>query len=154
MTTPHIHQTGIFTAAQEARPPRIAPRIKAAPAIRQIYWCDFWTDAQLPEMWERRPVIVVSFKNTLTGSCTVLPTSSDPQDANPWAHKLPFKLTDVLGSWVICNHPVTVATSRFSQFGGKTPIPRLSEEQFDPILRLLLKWLPVPNPLESPTEES
>ncbi|HWK45311.1 MAG TPA: type II toxin-antitoxin system PemK/MazF family toxin [Stellaceae bacterium] len=128
----------------EARPPRVAPRIKAAPSIRQIYWCDFWTDSQLPEMWKRRPAIVVSFKNTLAGPCTVLPTSSEPQDANPWAHKLSFRPDGRTESWVICNHPITVAPSRFSQFHSVPVIPRLSVDEFDRILRLLFKWFPVP----------
>jgi hypothetical protein len=49
------------------KPPRVQPRILAAPKIRQIYWCDFWLDAHLPEMWKTRPVVVVSYKNTLHG---------------------------------------------------------------------------------------
>jgi len=48
----------------ELTPPRVQPRIKAAPKHGQIYWCDFWLDAQLPEMWKTRPVVVVSYKNT------------------------------------------------------------------------------------------
>jgi mRNA interferase MazF len=70
------------------RPPRIAPRIVGAAKIRGLYWCDFWQDAQLPEMWKTRPVIVVSYRNTLYGPCTVVPTSADPQVGNPWADKL------------------------------------------------------------------
>jgi len=51
------------------KPLWVPPRIKAAPKIRQIYWCDYWKDARLPEMWKTRPIIVVSYKNTLTGPC-------------------------------------------------------------------------------------
>jgi mRNA interferase MazF len=140
----------VSPSPKETRPPRIPPRIKAAPAIRQIYWCDFWTDSQLPEMWKRRPAVVVSYKNTLTGPCTVLPTSSEPQDANPWAHKLSFQLDGRMDSWVICNHPVTVAPSRFGMFNRPPHIPRLSVDEFDQILRLLLKWLPIPTPPAGP----
>lgn len=63
----------------EEAPPRIPPRVKAAPSIRQLYWCDFPHDAQLPEFWKRRPVVVVSFKNTLSGAVTVIPCSSQDQ---------------------------------------------------------------------------
>ncbi|HEY1631950.1 MAG TPA: hypothetical protein VGF56_11585 [Rhizomicrobium sp.] len=67
------------------KPRRIPPRIKAAPKIRQVYWRDFWQDAMLPEMWKRRPVIVISYKNALFGPCLVIPLSTDPQVGNPWA---------------------------------------------------------------------
>jgi hypothetical protein len=36
----------------EQKPRRVKPRIIAAPKHGQIYWCDFWLDAQLPEMWK------------------------------------------------------------------------------------------------------
>lgn len=48
-------------------PPRVPPRLKSAPKIRQVYWCDYWQDAQLPEMWKRRPVVIVSYRHTLFG---------------------------------------------------------------------------------------
>ena len=124
------------------KPPRIAPRIKAAPKIRNVYYCDLWKDAQLPEFWKTRPVIVVSYRNTLYGPCTVIPTSTDPQEGNPWAHELSVQLDGLRQSWAVCNHPLTVATSRLSQFKGK--VPRVPEKDFDAILRLLLEWLPKP----------
>src|SRR5271154_6210644 len=74
------------------KPPWVQPRIKAAPKIRQIYWCDYWKDARLPEMWKTRPVIIVSYKNTLTGPCLVVPVSTEPQDNNPWAHRLSIEI--------------------------------------------------------------
>lgn len=126
----------------EEKPPRVAPRIIAAPKIRQLYWCDFWRDAQLPEFWKTRPVVVVSYRNSLHGPCLVLPTSTDPQDGNPWARKLSIKPDGRSESWVICNQLSTVAVSRLSQFKGR--IPRLSETEFDEILALLLEWLPTP----------
>jgi hypothetical protein len=49
---------------EELPPPRVEPRLLVVPAIRELYWCDFPADAQLPEFWKRRPVIVVSFKKT------------------------------------------------------------------------------------------
>jgi hypothetical protein len=51
----------------ENKPPYVGPRIKAAPAIRQVYWCDFLTDAQLSEIWKTRPALVIFYNNTLHG---------------------------------------------------------------------------------------
>jgi mRNA interferase MazF len=65
------------------RPPKIAPRLKAAPKIRGLYWCDFPADEQLPEFWKIRPIVVVSYKNTLHGAVTVIPISTVSQDGNP-----------------------------------------------------------------------
>ena len=64
--------------ADEDRPPRIPARIGVSPSIRQLYWCDFPRDAHLPEFWKRRPVIIISYKNTLSGAVTVIPCSSGP----------------------------------------------------------------------------
>ena len=125
----------------DQKPPRIQPRIKAAPKIRQIYWCDFWQDAQLPEMWKTRPVIVVSYKNTLFGPCLVVPLSTVPHDdSDTWACRLSFQIEGVT-SWAICNQPSTVAPSRFSQFKGAIPMLPLSD--FNQVLDRLVKWLPV-----------
>ena len=121
-------------------PPRVPPRIKAAPKIRQVFYCDFWKDAQLPEMWKTRPVVILSYRNMLHGHCLVVPASTDPQVGNPWAHKLSFRIDGYRDSWVICDHPSTVATSRLSAL--PPPIPRLSEDEFHTILGLLLQWLP------------
>lgn len=129
-------------------PPRVPPRILAAPKIRQIYWCDFWQDAHLPEMWKTRPVVVVSYKNTLHGPCLVVPLSTVPHDpADPWAYRLSVEIEGV-ASWAICNLPSTVAPSRFSQFKGK--IPLLPKPDFNEVLGRLMKWLPVPFPPEAP----
>lgn len=124
----------------ERKPSWVKPRIIAAPKIRQIYWCDFWQDSRLPEMWKTRPVIVVSYKNTLHGPCLIVPTSTDPQDSNSWAHKLSVQIDGMSHSWAICNQPSTVAPSRFSQFQGRIPI--LPKRDFNVILSLLYKWLP------------
>jgi len=139
----------------EIKPPRVAARIKAAPKIRQAYWCDFPRDAQLPEMWKTRPVLVLSYKNTLFGPCLVAPFSTDPQIGNPWA--LPASISfDGRKTWVVCNHLYTVAPSRLSTFpGGK--IPRFGEEEFTRILALVLQWmprLPVPVAVGEAVEEA
>ena len=122
-------------------PPWVKPRIVAAPKIRQIYWCEFWADARLPEMWKTRPVIVVSYKNALHGVCLVVPTSTTPQNDNPWAQSLSIQI-DGRPSWAICNQPSTVSPSRFTQIGGKIPV--LSESDFNGVLERLMKWLPKP----------
>jgi mRNA interferase MazF len=123
----------------DAKPPRIAPRIKAAPAIRQLYWCDFPEDAHLPEFWKCRPVLVVSYKNTLSGAVTVVPCSSQNQSVNKWAIKLATTI-DGNESWAICDKLTTVAVSRLSP--AKTGIRRLPEPEFNGVLALMLQWLP------------
>lgn len=127
----------------EPKPPRVEPRIIAAPKIRQLYWCDFPEDAQLPEMWKTRPVIIVSYKHTLYGHCLVVPTSTDTQEGNIWAHKLSVTFEGVQ-SWAVCNHVYTFATSRLSQFKGNIPLVPVAD--FNAILALINKWLPVPFP--------
>lgn len=125
----------------EVKPPKVQPRIIAAPKLRQLYWCDFWRDAQLPEMWKTRPVIVASYKNGLHSPCLVVPTSTEPQGSNRWAWELSSSI-DGQRSWAICNQPSTIAPSRLSQAKGK--IPMISEADFDEVLSRLMAWLPKP----------
>jgi len=127
----------------ELLPRRVQPRIIAAPKHGQIYWCDFWMDAQLPEMWKTRPVIVLSYKNTLYGPCLVVPTSTLPQGNSPWAWELSTSI-DGQKSWVICNHLYTVAPSRLSQVRSK--IPRVQNIEYNEILSRVMQWLPRPFP--------
>ncbi len=132
----------------DRRPPRVPPRIIAAPKIRQIYWCEYWHDARLPEMWKTRPVIVVSYKNTLFGPCLVVPISTDPQDENPWAFRLSIEIEgNGVASWAVCNHPTTISPSRLSQFRGKIPLSPKAD--FNQLLERLMKWLPDPFDLET-----
>ncbi len=120
-------------------PPRVAPRVKAAPRIRQVYWCRLPTDAELPELWKVRPVIIVSYRNRLHGAVTVIPTTTVEQDANPWAYKLQTSLDASRVSWAICDKPITVAVSRLQPH---RTIPRLIEKEFNEVLSRLLEWLP------------
>lgn len=122
-------------------PQWVEPRIRAAPRIRQLYWCTFWEDAWLPEMWKERPVVVISYKNAIKGPCLVLPTSTDPQEglSAQWAHKLSFRPDGQRDSWVVCNHLYTVSPSRLAP--GRS-IPRLSVDEFDQILAKVAQWLP------------
>jgi mRNA interferase MazF len=137
---------GLQDPNAEQKPPRVAPRIVAAPKLRQIYWCDFWRDAWLPEMWKRRPVIVISYKNTLQGPCLVVPTTTKPQGDSPWAFQLSATVSDRM-SWAICNHPYTISPSRLSQVRGR--IPSVSKAEFNEILRRLNQWIPRPFDLET-----
>ena len=129
----------------DAVPPRVQPRIIAAPKHGQIYWCDFWLDAQLPEMWKTRPVVVLSYKKTLHGPCLVVPTSTEPQGNSPWALELSVSI-DGQTSWVVCNHLYTVAPSRLSQVKGG--ILRLPNVELNEILRRVTAWLPRPFELD------
>jgi mRNA interferase MazF len=124
------------------KPPYVKPTILAAPKIRNVYWCDFWKDALLPEMWKKRPVLVVSYKNRLNGPCTVLAISTDPQEGQSavWAYPLPIEVEPGRKSWVVCNHLYTVSPSRLSQVRGG--VPRLDETHFNAILAKLYEWLP------------
>ena len=124
--------------AVEEKPPRVQPRVTAAPKIRQLYWCDFPKDAQLPEFWKTRSVLIMSFRNTLYGAVTVIPCSGQEQPGNKWAH--PLKTTiDGKPSWAICDKPTTMAVSRLSV--GKAGLVRLPEDEFNEVLALMLKWL-------------
>ena len=123
----------------EFMPPAVSPRITAVPKLRQFYWCDFPRDAQLPEMWKRRPVVIVSSKNSLHGPCTIIPTTTAPQGNSPWAYQLSPQI-DGRSSWAVCNHPFTIAPSRLWPVRGK--IPQVSKEEFNKVLQRLGAWLP------------
>ena len=120
-------------------PPRVLPRLKGTPKVRQLYWCDFPKDAQLPEFWKRRPVIIISYRNTLSGAVTVIPCSTRDQEGNPWAYKLTTTI-DGKAAWAICDKPTTLAVSRLYPTHGS--IVRLPELEFSGIIGLLLDWLP------------
>ena len=57
------------------RPPHVRSRLKQAPKLRDLYCCDFPRDAQLPEFWKRRPVIVIAGDGTVSGAVQVVPCS-------------------------------------------------------------------------------
>lgn len=121
-------------------PPRFPPKVKAVPAIRQLYWCDFPRDAHMPEMWKVRPVVIVSYKNTLHGAVTVVPcTTVDQKDAR-FAFRLTTTIDGATDSWALCDRLTTVAVSRLVP--DKGGIRRMPEEEFDRLLALLFRWLP------------
>ncbi len=126
----------------EAPPPRLAPRIKAAPRIRQVYWCDLPEDAQLPEFWKRRPVLILSKTAKLHGSVTVLPFTTKSQPDNPLAYPLASPI-DGQRTWVICDYLTTVAVSRLHMPGRA--VPRIGQDDFNRIAALALQGLPRPD---------
>jgi mRNA interferase MazF len=126
-------------AKEDERPPKVAPRVKSAPKIRQLFWCDFPADAQLPEFWKRRPVIVLSMNSTLYGSVVVVPCSTSA-DQDP---KLAFPLRTTIdgrAGWAICDKPTTVAVSRLVPAHGV--VARMPQDEFDEMLAVVLGLLP------------
>ncbi|MSP01239.1 MAG: type II toxin-antitoxin system PemK/MazF family toxin [Acetobacteraceae bacterium] len=136
-------------AATEEPSPTVRATLKAAPAIRNVYWCAFPRDMRAPEFWKTRPVVVVSHKNTLAGPVLVVPMTTQPQTRDRWAIKLACNPNpkDTCDVWVVCNHLYTVGCSRLSSFNGI--VPRLTSEAFRPIHELILQWVPPLLPLDS-----
>jgi mRNA interferase MazF len=135
--------TTVVIAQGDEKPPWVRPRVTAAPKLRQLYWCDFPKDAQLPEFWKTRSVFIVSCRNTLHGAVTVIPCSGQEQPGNKWAYEL-AKTIDGKPSWAICDKPTTLAVSRLSP--GKNGIVRVSEDEYKAVLAMMLKWLTPGNP--------
>jgi mRNA interferase MazF len=123
-------------------PRRVQPVIRAAPKIRQIYWCEFPKDAWLPEFGKMRPVLIISYRHVLNGHCLVLPITTAVQEglSAEWAHLLQYPLNQHRDSIVVCNHLCTVSNARLRQFGRT--IPRISVEEFQVIIQKLMLWLP------------
>ena len=136
----------------EEKPPRRQPRLQAAPKIGHLYWCDFPKDAQLPELWKQRPVIILSYKNTLHGCVTVVPCTTLPPDSkNTHSTKWMVPLqTTINGSegWAICDKITTVAVSRLTQHKGSSK--KLPNDEFNMVLARVLDWLPKPQFTEKP----
>lgn len=125
---------------EEEKPPRLKLRITSAPKIRQVLWCSYPKDAQLPEFWKKRPVIVISRNTPLYGPCTVIPTTTFAQPANKFAYPLSDELVKGKISWAVCNHISTIATSRLEPFNEG--VIRVSEDDFAEVLSRLYDWLP------------
>ncbi|MBL1422554.1 MAG: type II toxin-antitoxin system PemK/MazF family toxin [Alphaproteobacteria bacterium] len=116
------------------------PRVRAAPKIRQLYWCDFPEDAQLPELWKVRPVIILSLSSTLYSTVTVIPCSSQAQTDKT---TFPLRTTiDGKASWAICDKISSVAVSRLSP--AARIIKRVPDDEFQDILKLVWGCLPLP----------
>ncbi len=120
-------------------PRKVAPRLKSAPKIRQLYWCDFPKDAQLPEFWKRRPVVILSKIAKLYGTAVVIPCSTKAEQDPKLA--FPLRTTiDGRAGWAMCDKPATVAGSRLVPSQGA--IPRMPDDEFHQMLKLVLDLLP------------
>lgn len=144
--TLHLPGRAHSVAAKELAPAS-RYQIKATPNIRNVYYCGFPNAVLPPEFSKRRPVIVVSYKNSLTGPILVVPITTRAQPDNMWAIKLarnptPGETCDV---WVVCNHLYTVSCARLTATHGI--IPRLTLTEFRPIHTMVLKWLPTLEPI-------
>lgn len=129
---------------QSTPPIYVKPRLKGPPRMRQMFWCDFPMDARLPELWKRRPVIILSKNASLYGTATVVPVSTQDQGHSPFAFKLDSTF-DAKPAWAICDKITTVAVSRLVP--NKTGNVRLPPEEFDGMLRVVLGLLPqLPQP--------
>ena len=134
--------------------PEVPNRITAAPRLGNVYWCEFPMDARKPEFWKTRPVIVVSYANTLLGPVLVVPLTTKPQPGNKWAHALPRNPVpgESRASWAVCNHLYTVSCSRLSPIHGK--VGRLDEAERRPVIELARRWLASPEvPGTTPTPQ-
>jgi mRNA interferase MazF len=133
------NQQPLFVTSDDLGP--VAPNtIKAAPRLRNVYWCKFPKDMYFPEFWKVRPVVVVSHQNQLNGPVVIVPLTTSPQSNNEWAVNLGRAVHENRDSWAVCNHIYTFSCHRLSAFGGK--VPRISEAAFRPIHELILARLP------------
>lgn len=139
--------------AGEAKQDEVRPEwqyiaLKAAPRLGDIYWCDFHAPeyVHLPEMWKRRPVIVVSRKNVIKGAVMILPFSTNEKNStNKMAYPVPEAVIEKLGadiSWVLCDHICTVANSRLRPTHGK--VLTLKGAELSDILTLMHSALGAP----------
>lgn len=137
-------QTNTPAASDEPEAPEVPTRIKAAPRIGNVYWCDYPQDARLPEFWKKRPVVVISARNSLSGPILIVPLTTKPQGANPAAHALPVNPIpkETRPSWAVCNHMNTVSCSRLSPIQGA--VPKLRDEDLQAVLALAHASFPAP----------
>ena len=102
---------------------RFPLKIQTAPKTGNIYWCDFGAEGEvhLPEFWKKRPALIVSRKNYLRGKVIVLPiTTSEENAGNKYAYFLDLQASPLGRSvWIVCDHPMTVATSRLEYISSK-----------------------------------
>ena len=132
-------------------PPKIRPRLVGAPKIRQLFWCDFPVDAQSPEFWKWRSIIVLSGRNTLHGAVTLIPCSTQDQAGNSWA--FPLRTTiDGRAAWAICDKVTSLAVSGLVP--DKGGMVRMGEAEFNEMLSLVLSLLPRLPPAQPALAES
>lgn len=112
--------------------------INAAPKVGSMYWCTLPPEdsVHIPEFWKKRPVVVISRNNQLRGKVVVLPiTTDEDNDVYGGSIELSQSSRDKINgrrSWVVFDHPMTVATSRLD-FIDKRP-PRIEHAELAVIL--------------------
>jgi len=122
------------------RPPHHEPKITMSPRLREVYICDF-PPAECAHQGEfyrtrektRRPVVIISKNNRLDDVVTVLAMTTKRQTSEKHFVKIESPFHDHKASMVICNKPMTIATTRLEQ-PTKRPLPRVSEEDFTRIM--------------------
>lgn len=129
-------------------PKRRAPTIRTTPRVGDVFWCRFHDEdhIELPEMWKTRPCVVVSRRNSLRGKVTILPFStSSSNEGGEAAIRISNNLRNQIGgrqSWILCDHPCTVATSRLSQVRGG--VAKLSGPELHAVLEAMRQALAAP----------
>ena len=122
------------------KPPPHELKITMSPRLRELYICDFppaeW--AHQGEFYRtrektRRPVVIISKNNRLGDVVTVLAMTTKRQTSEKHFVKIESPFHDHKTSMVICNKPITIATTRLEQ-PTKRPIPRVLEEDFTRIM--------------------
>lgn len=121
------------------QPVHVQPRLRNAPRIRQLYWCDFPNDAQLPEMWKKRPVVIISKVVHYNGTATVLPITTKDQTGNPFAFRLQTRMSQ-RPAWALCDKITSLAVSRFHP--NENGDVRMPIDEFNRMLGVLLAYLP------------
>ncbi|MEH7846373.1 type II toxin-antitoxin system PemK/MazF family toxin [Rhizobium laguerreae] len=134
--------------AREAAPRRIPPTLTRAPRTKEIYWCRFPRDAELPEFWKVRPVVVLSRKADIKGTVLVVPCTSIDQSRNPDAVELHARIGGSR-NWAVCDKPSSVAASRLTAVTG---MPKVTEIELSAILRRVASITPMPTLSDSKRE--
>lgn len=117
--------------------------LASAPKLRAVYRCRFWRDAHRPEFYKNRPVAIVSRDNRLDGPALIVPMTTKAQSGNKLAYKLtgnPNPRRPGIERWAICNHIYTVSCARLAHMDGG--VPGMKPQDFDEIVRLVLRALP------------
>ncbi|MBY5439057.1 type II toxin-antitoxin system PemK/MazF family toxin [Rhizobium leguminosarum] len=128
------------TERHDTAPPRIPPTLAKAPRAKEIYWCRFPRDAELPEFWKVRPVVVLSRKADIKGAALVVPCTSIDQNRNPDAVELSARIGGSR-NWAVCDKPSSVAVSRLTAVTG---MPKVTQNELSAILRRVASITPVP----------
>jgi mRNA interferase MazF len=131
---------GSSAGYDDSAPPRIPSALTKPPRIKEIFWCQFPRDAELPEFWKVRPVVVLSRKVDLNGTVFVVPCTSCDQKGSSDA----VEISTTIGgpkTWAICDKPVSVAVSRLRPPKGK---PEVTDRELTEIVRKVALLMPHP----------